>query len=147
EIEWDELGFRFMPGLDGLRALSGTTLRHRRRIKRLIRLLLRRGLPYYRALRVIEMIGYYARYRSILAGSDIKLVVMSSHSNPHGIAVNIAARRCGIPVALITHGMPVRPVAKLHYDLVQVHCEDARMSYIDAGCKLGDVYIHGRRQA
>jgi hypothetical protein len=37
---------------------------------------------------------------------------MSSHSNPHGIAFNLAARRCGVPTVLITHGMPVRPHPK-----------------------------------
>jgi hypothetical protein len=71
---------------------------------------------------------------------------MSSHSNPHGIGFNLAARRCGVPVVLVTHGMPVKPVAPLAYDLAVVHCEAARQTYVEAGCRMGRVLVHGRRQ-
>src|SRR5262249_33697031 len=74
------------------------------------------------------------------------LAVTSNHSNPHGIAFNLAARKCGVPVVLITHGMPVRPVARLSYDLAVVHCEAARQTYLEEGCRMDRVFIHGRRQ-
>src|ERR1044072_288830 len=70
---------------------------------------------------------------------------MSSHSNPHRIACNLAARRCGVPVVLVTHGMPVRPVAQLSYELALVHCEAARQTYEEEGCRMKRVLVHGRR--
>ncbi len=92
------------------------------------------------------MIGYYARYLDIFRRGNFSLAVMSSHSNPHGIAFNLAARRCNVPTVLITHGMPVRPVAKLSYDLGVVHCEAARKIYLEEGCRIKRFIIHGRRQ-
>jgi hypothetical protein len=42
--------------------------------------------------------------------------------------------------------MPVRPVAKLSYDLAVVHCQAAVQTYLQAGCRLDRVLVHGRRQ-
>jgi hypothetical protein len=70
---------------------------------------------------------------------------MSSHSNPHGIALNLAARRAGVPVALVTHGMPIAPVARLHYELALLECEASRVTYAEAGCRIGTVVIKSRR--
>lgn len=107
---------------------------------------LHRRYESFKVLRVAELLGYYMRYLRIFESGRYSLAVMSSHSNPHGIAFNLAARRCGVPVVLITHGMPVRPVARLSYDLGVVHCEEARQTYDDEGCRIGRVLIHGRRQ-
>jgi hypothetical protein len=71
---------------------------------------------------------------------------MSSHSNPHGIALNAAASRFGIPVVLITHGMPVRPIARLHYRLAILECAAAQRVYDDAGCRMDHVVIKSRRR-
>src|SRR5205823_1932926 len=49
-------------------------------------------------------------------------------------------------VVLITHGMPVRPVARLCYDLAVVHCAATRQIYLEEGCRLERVFMHGRRQ-
>jgi hypothetical protein len=43
--------------------------------------------------------------------------------------------------------MPIRPVARLGYDLALVHCEAARRVYEDDGCRLEKVIVHGRRDA
>jgi hypothetical protein len=71
---------------------------------------------------------------------------MSSHSNPHGIAFNLAARQAKVPIALISHGMPIKPVARLQYDLAVVHCEAARQTYVAEGSLLRRVFVHGRKQ-
>jgi hypothetical protein len=42
--------------------------------------------------------------------------------------------------------MPVRPVARLKYDLAVVHCEAARQIYFDEGCQIDRVLTHGRKQ-
>jgi hypothetical protein len=51
-----------------------------------------------------------------------------------------------VPVVLITHGMPVRPVARLRYDLAVVHCEFARRIYNEEGSRIDHVFTHGRLQ-
>lgn len=147
EISWNELKFRLMPDRGAIAALVrsrnfGSTVR---RMYRLARLLHRRH-EFFKVLRVVELIGYYARYLSIFRRGSFRLALMSSHSNPHGIAFNLAARKCGVPVVLITHGMPVRPVARLSYELAVVHCEAAQRTYLSEGCRLERVMVHGRRQ-
>ena len=42
--------------------------------------------------------------------------------------------------------MPVRPVARLAYDLAVVHCEFARRIYKEEGCRMDHVFTHGRLQ-
>jgi hypothetical protein len=145
ETDWTEWKFRRRPDAAALRALAGLRPASIRRAFRLARRLHRRH-EFFKVLRVLELLGYYARYLSLFRGGRFRLAVMSSHSNPHGIAFNLAARRCGVPVALVTHGMPVRPVARLSYDLALVHCEAARQTYEEEGCRMGRVLIHSRRQ-
>jgi hypothetical protein len=107
---------------------------------------LHRRHEFFKVLRVVELVSYYARYLGLFRGGRYQLALTSNHSNPHGIAFNLAARRCGVPVVLVTHGMPVRPVARLRYDLAVVHCEAARRTYLEAGCRVERFLIHGRRQ-
>ncbi|HEX7955801.1 MAG TPA: hypothetical protein VF508_02605 [Pyrinomonadaceae bacterium] len=146
ELEWARWEFRRPPDAAALRALAGLLRRPAaaRSLFRLARRLHRRH-AFFKVLRVAELFGYYARYLALFRGGRFRLAVMSSHSNPHGIAFNLAARRCGVPVVLVTHGMPVRPVAPLSYDLAVVHCEAARQTYLEEGCRMGRVLVHGRR--
>ena len=147
ELGWIEWKFRRRPAAAALAALAAT-LRgapSARRVFRIARMLHRRH-EFFKVLRVVELVGYYARYLGLFRGGRYRLALMSSHSNPHGIAFNLAARKCGVPVVLVTHGMPVRPVARLGYDLAVVHCEAARRTYLEAGCRIERVLIHGRRQ-
>ena len=143
ELKGSELRFTVLPDAAGLRALT----RHSeaRRIFKFVRRLKHR-YEFFRILRVVELIGYYTRYLDIFQNGRFNLAVTSNHSNPHGLAFNLAARKCGIPVVLITHGMPVRPVARLVYDLAVVHCEAARQIYDADGCRIKRVLSHGRRQ-
>jgi hypothetical protein len=145
ELGWTELRFHTRPSAATLSALVqnfGSTVRTIFRIARQ----LDRRYEFFKVLRVVELIGYYAGYLGVFQNGRFRLAVMSSHSNPHGIAFNLAARKCGVPVVLITHGMPVRPVARLSYDLAVVHCEAARQTYLEEGCRMDRVLIHGRRQ-
>lgn len=143
-LHWTEFKFGRPPDLPSLGAFARITGLGPRRILNIARRLHRKH-PFFKVLRSIELIGYYARYLSLFRKGRYCLAVMSSHSNPHSIAFNLAARRAGVPVVLITHGMPVRPVARLEYDLGVVHCEAARQIYVDEGCKFGRVLVHGRR--
>ena len=109
--------------------------------------LIEHGYPIrFKVLRVMELMAYYTRYLSIFENARFKVGVMSSHSNPHAIAFNLAARKSRVPVVLITHGMPVTPVAKLFFDLALVHCEAARQTYMNEGCAMNHALIHGRKQ-
>jgi hypothetical protein len=145
EMVWTEWKFRRRPDAAALRALAGLRPASLRRAFRLARRLHRR-YEFFKVLRVVELLGYYARYLALFRGGCFRLALMSSHSNPHGIAFNLAARRCGVPVVLVTHGMPVRPVAPLSYELALVHCEAARQTYEEEGCLMHRVLVHGRRQ-
>lgn len=145
ELGWTEIKFRRRPDVAALCAVIPNFAPTARRILRIARRLHRRH-EFFKVLRVVELIAYYTRYLDIFRQGHFTVAVMSSHSNPHGIAFNLAARRCGVPVVLITHGMPVRPVAKLCYDLAVVHCEAARQTYMEAGCRMDRVLVHGRRQ-
>lgn len=147
EVGWTEWKFRRRPEASAVAALSALprSVAAARRVFRVARMLHRRH-EFFKVLRAVELIGYYARYLGVFRGGHFRLALMSSHSNPHGIAFNLAARRCGVPVVLVTHGMPVRPVARLEYDLAVVHCEAARRTYSEAGCRMERVLMHGRRQ-
>lgn len=115
-----------------------------RRTTRLVRRLVRR-FGVFRALRSVELIACYRRYVGLLDNRRFTLAVMSSHSNPHGIALHAAAHRFGIPVVLITHGMPVRPIARLDYELAIHECEASRRVYVEAGCRMNHTVIKSRR--
>ncbi|MBV9927267.1 MAG: hypothetical protein JOZ96_19775 [Acidobacteria bacterium] len=145
ELEWTEWKLKRPPDASALRGLAGLRLSSVRRAYRLARRLHGR-YEFFKVLRVIELVGYYARYLQLFRGGRFRLAVMSSHSNPHGIAFNLAARRCGVPVVLVTHGMPVRPVAPLKYEMAVVHCVAARQTYEEEGCRVGRVLVHGRRE-
>ena len=145
EADWTEWKFRRRPDAAALRALAALRPASVRRAFRLARRLHRR-YEFFKVLRVIELLGYYARYLAHFRSGRFPAALMSSHSNPHGIAFNLAARRCGVPVVLVTHGMPVRPVAQLSYELALVHCEAARQTYEEEGCRMRRVLVHGRRQ-
>lgn len=145
DADWTEWKFRRRPDASALRALARLRPASAWRAFRLARRLHRRH-AFFKVLRVVEMLGYYARYLVLFRDGRFRLALMSSHSNPHGIAFNLAARRCGVPVVLVTHGMPVRPVAPLAYDLALVHCEAARQTYEEEGCRMHRVLVQGRRQ-
>ncbi|MDT5271257.1 MAG: hypothetical protein QOH49_3443 [Acidobacteriota bacterium] len=147
EADWTEWKFRRRPDAAALRALAALA-RRPTSILRAFRLArrLHRRYEFFKVLRVVELLGYYARYLALFRSGQFGLALMSSHSNPHGIAFNLAARRCGVPVVLVTHGMPVRPLAQLSYAMALVHCEAARQTYADEGCRMGRVLVYGRRQ-
>ncbi len=145
DFAWTEL--KFQSPISKRRALS-LTLKNLKSSPRIYRIgrRMHRQFDSFKAMRVIELLGYYARYVEIFSQGAFDVAVTSNHSNPHGIAFNLAARKFGVPVVLISHGMPVRPVARLKYDLAVVHCEAAKQTYLDEGCRIDRVLTHGRKQ-
>ena len=145
EVRWTELKFQSRMSM---RQTLRLTLRNLKDIRRVYKIGRRMHLQFasFKAMRVIELLGFYARYLELFRHGKFDVALTSNHSNPHGIAFNLAARKCGVPVVLISHGMPVRPVARLKYDLAVVHSEAARETYLDEGCKIDRALIHGRRQ-
>jgi hypothetical protein len=146
EQPWSEFAFDRRPHavLAALPELARTVPTWRR-VARISRYVSRR-YDSFRAYRVVELIFYYERYVRIFANRRLRLAVMSSHSNPHGIALNLAARRSGVPIVLITHGMPITPIARLDYDLAIMECEASADAYRRAGCRLGRVIVKSRRR-
>jgi hypothetical protein len=145
--DWTDLMFRWrpLPMAAAARTLVRTIASDWRRAGRLARILSRR-YGVFRALRAMELVAYYRRYTDLFAARSFQLAVMSSHSNPHGIALNLAAKESGVPVVLITHGMPIRPIARLDYGLAIVECEASRQVYEEAGCRMQHVVVKSRRR-
>lgn len=145
DLEWTE--FKFQSPISFFAAVT-LSVKNRKSIPRIFKIARRMHLRFqpFKAMRVIELLGYYARYVDLFSRGDFTVAVTSNHSNPHGIAFNLAAQRCGIPVVLISHGMPVRPVARLKYALAVVHCDAARQTYLDEGCTIERVLTHGRKR-
>jgi hypothetical protein len=145
ELPWTELKFQSRLTFHDMLKL---TLKNRRTIPRVYRIARRMQLQFepFKAMRVIELLGYYTRYLELFTAGNFDLALTSNHSNPHGIAFNLAARKCGMPVVLISHGMPVRPVARLRYELAVVHSTAAAETYLDEGCEIDNVLVHGRKQ-
>ena len=144
-LEWTELKFQSRVSM---RAAVRLTLRNLKYTRRVYRIARRMHLKYesFKAMRVIELLGYYTRYVELVDQGNFAVALTSNHSNPHGIAFNLAARKFGVPVVLVSHGMPVRPVARLEYDLAVVHSEAAGKTYADEGCEIDRLLIHGRKQ-
>jgi hypothetical protein len=145
DLQWTELKFRSRTSIRYGLKLTVKNLRSIPRVYKIARRM-HRQFESFKAMRVVELLGYYARYLELFRQGNFRLALTSNHSNPHGIAFNLAARKCGVPVVLISHGMPVRPVARLEYELAVVHCEAARKTYIAEGCRIGRVLVHGRKQ-
>ena len=145
DLEWRELKFKSRISIRDAIRLSMQNLRSVSRVYRISRRM-HRHFDSFKAMRVIELLGYYARYLELFSRGSFYIALTSNQSNPHGIAFNLAARKCGIPVVLISHGMPIRPVARLKYDLGVVHCDAASQTYLDEGCQIKRVLTHGRKQ-
>jgi len=145
ELEWTELKFQSRISMQGAVML---TLRNLKYIPRVYKIARRMHLRFesFKAMRVIELLGYYTRFIELFGQGNFAIALTSNHSNPHGIAFNLAARKFGVPVVLISHGMPVRPVARLKYYLAVVHSEAAGKTYADEGCEIAQLLIHGRKQ-
>ena len=96
---------------------------------------------HFEVVRAIELVFHYQRFGAILDRGRHRAAVISTYSNPWGVALHAAARRRGLPVALVMHGMPQWPVPRLDYDLAVVPNEMAAATLRRAGCGLGDVII------
>jgi len=145
DLQWTELKFQSRIRFS---AAVKLTIKNLRSIPRVYKIARRMHLRFesFKAMRVIELLGYYTRYLDLFSRGKFAVAVTSNHSNPHGIAFNLAAQKCGVPVVLISHGMPIRPVARLKYTLAVVHCEAARQTYLDEGCQMERVLTHGRKR-
>jgi hypothetical protein len=145
ELEWTELKFQSRMSMSAALKLTLRNLKYIARVYRIGRRMHRR-FESFKAMRVIELLGYYARYVEVFGEGNFTVALTSNHSNPHGLAFNLAARKFGVPVVLVSHGMPVRPVARLKYDLAVVHSEAAGKTYAGEGCEIDRLLIHGRKQ-
>jgi hypothetical protein len=145
ELEWTELKFQSRMSMSAALKLTLRNLTYIARVYRIGRRMHRR-FESFKAMRVIELLGYYARYVEVFGQGNFTVALTSNHSNPHGLAFNLAARKFGVPVVLVSHGMPVRPVARLKYDLAVVHSEAAGKTYAGEGCEIDRLLIHGRKQ-
>ena len=128
---------------DGVAAVAGRW-RACARLRRLSRELRERH-GMLAAFRALELLCYYRRLGELLDESGARIAVMSSYTNPWGIALNLAARRRGIPVVHVMHGAPIVPLPALDYALAIVNDPDAARTLQGAGCGIARVVVRGAR--
>lgn len=139
DLPWSDIEFRLRGALDRRGSRAGG-VGHLARTARLARSL-RRKHDVFHVVRAIEFLSYYERIGQILDGGSYRVAVMSSYSNPWGIALNLAAHRRGIPVVHVMHGQPVWPVPRLDYELAVVNNQASYDLLLRAGCRISRVIV------
>src|SRR5258706_8563097 len=85
ELGWTELEFNSLPDVVGLSVLVRSLHKYAPvwRVFRIARRLHRRH-EFFKALRVVELIGYYSLYLNFFQRCVFSLADISSHTTPHG---------------------------------------------------------------
>ncbi|MEJ7760340.1 MAG: hypothetical protein WKF55_12215 [Gemmatimonadaceae bacterium] len=139
DLPWTDIEFGYRGALVPLGSMT-KGIRHLTRAARLAKGLRRRH-DMFHVLRALELVFYYDRIGQILDRGGYRVAVMSSYSNPWGIAMNLAARRRGIPVVHVMHGEPVWPLPRLDYDLAIVNNQASYELLCRAGCRIDRVIV------
>lgn len=95
----------------------------------------------FHVLRVVELLSYYARLGELLDAGGHRVAVMSSYSNPWGIALNLAATARGIPVVHVMHGVALDPVPRLNYDAMILNDPRSADIFARTGCRIGATIV------
>ena len=95
----------------------------------------------FQVLRVLELMFYKERLGQLLDASDYRVAVMSSYSNPWGVALNLAATERDIPVLHVMHGTALDPVPRLHYAAAILNDQASRAVFERAGCRIGTTVV------
>jgi hypothetical protein len=134
---WTEVVFRWRPVTvaAALARLAPTIVRDGRRTARLARRV-RRRYGVFAALRVLELLAYYRRYLELFASRHPRLAVMSSHSNPHGIALNLVALGSACRSPSSRTACPYRPSRGSTTTRPSSNGEASRLVYANAGCRM-----------
>ena len=113
---------------------------HLRRTARFARALSAREDAFH-VLRAVELLAYYAKLGELLDAGRHRVAVMSSYSNPWGIALNLAATARGIPVVHVMHGAALDPVPRLNYDAMILNDSASADIFRRAGCAIGTTIV------
>ena len=119
-------------------------LRPRRlvRVLRIIRAIDRRH-GFLVACRSAATLGWYARARTILAGTRGVVVLVSSDSNPEEEGVLAAARALGVPQVFVSHAYPTPFAPPLDFSLSILEGEAAVQARRRSGPIRGAVLLAG----
>jgi hypothetical protein len=139
DVPWSDVRFDLRDaGRDAGRALRAApreTWRHLARAAGLSRHL-RREHDLFLVVRALELVFLYDRLGRLLDEGRHRVAVTSTYSNPWGIALNLAARRRGIPVVHVMHGAPLWPLPRLDYALVVANDRASLEVLARAGCRI-----------
>ena len=142
DLPWTEVEFDF----DSVRStLRDTPPGIGARLRRSARFAsaLRDRHELFHVLRVMELLSYHERLGELLDAGDYRVAVMSTYSNPWGIALNMAAAERGIPVVHIMHGTALDPVPRLDYAAVIFNDASSPAVFARAGCRVGEAIVRG----
>lgn len=101
-------------------------------------ILFEKKLPTFSLLRVAELIGYYSRLQSqrfIKSKDQKKLIIITTESNPNGLASIAFARRNRLQSIFLSHGEPISPAIKHSLDLIILPGSNSRDFYKDSHIK------------
>jgi hypothetical protein len=139
DLPWSDVRFDFRSGPSALSAAKQSAY-HLRRTVRFARTLGEREDAFH-VLRVVELLSYYAKLGEVLDEGRHRIAVMSSYSNPWGIALNLAAKARGIPVVHVMHGVALDPVPRLDYDAIILNDPRSIEAFARAGCMVGTAIV------
>jgi hypothetical protein len=139
DLPWSNVRFDLRSAPSALSAARESAF-HLRRTARFARALGERE-DAFQVLRVVELLSYYAKLGELLDEGHHRVAVMSSYSNPWGIALNLAATARGIPVVHVMHGVALDPVPRLNYDAMILNDPCSAEAFSRAGCAVGATIV------
>jgi hypothetical protein len=139
ELPWSDVRFDLRSAPSVLKAAKESAF-YLRRTARFARVLGEREDAFH-VLRVVELLSYYAKLGEVLDQGRHRVAVMSSYSNPWGIALNLAAKARGIPVVHVMHGVALDPVPRLDYDAMILNDPRSAEAFMRAGCMVGTTIV------
>ena len=140
-IPWANVEFD-LRGAGAALPLSHDRRKYLQRVREVSRMLRHRH-GQLAALRAIELLFYYDRLGRLLDETRSRVAVMSTYTNPWGIALNLAARQRGIPVVHVMHGSPLTPLPALDYDVAIVNDAASAETLRHSGCVIQRAIVKG----
>ncbi|MEQ1878188.1 MAG: hypothetical protein ABL958_16220 [Bdellovibrionia bacterium] len=127
------------PFASGLRNVNA---KDARKIWRILKRLSRRH-PLYVVLRASAILMTYARVKPLLAEKRPAGLVLSTATNPHGLAFMALGRSLGIPVVYVSHGAITQGPAKLWCSLGLFHGRAAHQLLLNSNSEIGSALFYG----
>ncbi len=116
--------------------------RHQQRGRIFARLLRKQEL--FLVLRVAQFCAYLQKLQ--VAAPEAKGILLTTDSNPNGLALLLYAKKRAWKVAFLSHGQPNPPYFPLQCDLALLLGEASEKKYLAVGGKIGKTIFYGQKE-